>query len=212
MRNQRSRSVAQIVYRLASALFLAAALADAGAAMQGRRPTGNPDLKRDQREREQREAALRTTSEAPSVVAKLDQKRVEAAVKQLKEDFKQIQVVRNEIARNILAGRLDYKIVLSETEDINKRAGRLKSYLIPPTPNEKEQAPKNQVEFNGQEMKDALIRLCILIDSFVDNPVLKAPDTTDVEQSFKAGGDLLSIIELSGNIKRSAERLNKTPR
>jgi hypothetical protein len=169
----------------------------------------NPDLKREQRQREVREANLRNT-EAKAAVESIDQNRVAAAIKQVKDDFKQIQVVRNEMVRNLLAGKpLDYKLIAGETGEIHKRADRLKTYLMPPVAQENKEDHKSQIEFNDDEMKDALVRLCNLIAGFIDNPVLKTPEKVDVEQSAKAGGDLLSIIELSGNIKRSAERLNK---
>jgi hypothetical protein len=113
--------------------------------------------------------------------------------------------------RIILAEKpFDYKLISDKAREINKRADRLKAFLIPVDPDDKEKNQKNQGEFDNDEMKGALIQLCNQIESFVDNPVLKTPDTVDVEQSTKAGGDLLSIIELSGTIKRSAERLNKS--
>ena len=116
------------------------------------------------------------------------------------------------MVRNLLANKpLDYNLIAGETGEIHKRADRLKSYLMPPVPEQRQRATKSQIEFNDDEMKDALVRLCNLIAGFIDNPVLKTPDKVDVEQSAKAGGDLLMIIELSGNIKRSAERLSKRP-
>jgi hypothetical protein len=191
------------------ALSLAAAFADATLALQARRPPGETDLKRQQREREHREAMLRTM-EAKAAIDKLDQKQIEAAIKQVNEDFKQIQIVRNEMVRNLLANRpLDYRLISEEAGEINKRADRLKTYLMPPAPEGQDQKPKSQIEYAGGEMKDALIRLCNLIATFIDNPVLQTPSRVDVEQSTKAGGDLLSIIELSDDIKRSAEKLKK---
>jgi P-type E1-E2 ATPase len=41
-------------------------------------------------------------------------------------------------------------------------------------------------------------------------PVLKNPGTIDAQQSKKVASDLLNIIDLSSNIKRNADRLNKT--
>ncbi len=58
-------------------------------------------------------------------------------------------------------------------------------------------------------MKGALVKLCNLIFRFTENPILKKPGTTDVQQSARASADLLSIIELSDNVKKSAERLKK---
>jgi hypothetical protein len=201
----KNHSATHAVCYMAAALALLAVATDTAMAQ---RPE-NPDLKREQRNREVREANLRNT-EAKVDIERIDQKRVAAAIKQVKDDFKQIQVVRNEMVRNLLADKpLDYKLIAGETEEIHKRADRLKTYLMPPVPNDDKQQPKSQIEFDNHEMKDALVRLCNLIAGFIDNPVLKTPDKVDVEQSTKAGGDLLSIIELSGNIKRSAEKLGK---
>ncbi len=212
MRDQRSRSVTRTVCFPAAVIFLLIVATNAASAGQSGRPAGAPDLKRGQREREVRETMLRK-SELGAAVETRDQKRIDAAIKQVKEDFRQIQVVRNEMVRNLLAEKpLDYKLISVEAEEINKRADRLKIYLMPPIPDDREKGEKNHVEFNDDEMKGALIRLCNQIASFIENPVLKNPGTVDVEQSTKAGGELLSIIELSGNIKRSAERLNKTPK
>lgn len=210
MRNRRPQLLTQKICCLVAAISSMIIMASAVAAHQGRRPPGSPDLKREQRDREQREAALRT-AETTAAVDKLDQKRIEASIKQVKEDFRHIQIVRNEIVRNLLADKpLDYKLVASEAGEISKRADRLKTFLMPPTPEDKDKNPKNQVEFNSEEIKEALVRLCNQIASFVENPVLKTPDRIDVEESRRAGGDLLSIIELSSIIKRSAERLGKT--
>ncbi len=202
----RNRSVTcGVCYMAAAAIALLVATADNAVAQ---RPD-NPDLKREQRQREVREANLRNT-EAKAAIESIDQKRVAEAIKLVKDDFKQIQVVRNEMVRNLLANKpLDYKLIAVETEEIHKRADRLKTYLMPPVPDENKEHHKSQIEFNGDEMKEALVRLCNLIAGFIDNPVLKTPDKVDVEQSAKAGGDLLSIIELSSNIKRSADKLNK---
>jgi hypothetical protein len=188
---------------------LSAAATVAAITQQGGRPPGPPDLKRQQRDREQREAMLRT-AETGVALDKMDKQRREAAIKQIQEDFKQIQIVRNSLVRDLLANKpLEYKVVYDKAADINKRADRLKLYLMPPLPDDEEKVSKSQVEFGNDEMKDALVRLCNQIAIFIDNPALKNPDTVDVEQSTKAGGELLSIIELSGNIKKSADKLSK---
>lgn len=214
MWKERSQLLGRFICGLAAVVTSLIVLPDIlhlGLAQRGR-PSGPVDMKREQRDREIREAKLRT-AELGVAGAKIDQKRVEAAIAQVKQDFRQIQIVRNEMVRNLLAERpLDYKLISTETGEINKRADRLKTFLMAPIPEDKEKSYRNQVEFDSEEMKEALVRLCNLIAGFVDNPVLKTPDKVDVEQSAKAGGDLLSIIALSGNIKRSADKLNKVSR
>ena len=176
-------------------------------AQQSERPAGPPDLKRDQRDREHREAMLRT-SETGATIARLDEKRIEAAVSLIKDDFRQLQIVRNEIARYILAEKpLDFRFISNKAGEVNKRTERLRKYLMPPIP--EDASRRRKIEFDDQEMKDVLVQLCRLIDSFVENPILKTPGRVDVEQSTKAGLDLLNLVELSGNIKRSAEQLGK---
>ncbi|MCI0489267.1 MAG: hypothetical protein L0229_21960 [Blastocatellia bacterium] len=209
MRNHRSRMSRPAGCCLAAAISLLIVMQDTTLARQQGRPPGSIDLKREQREREQREAMLRTT-ETKANLDKAEKRRIEAAILQVKEDFRAIQIVRNEMVRNLLAAKpLDYNLISEETAEINERAVRLKMYLMPPVPEDKEKIPRKQVEFTDEEMKGALVELCNLIAGFIDNPVLKNPDTVDVEQSTKAGSDLLSVIELSGSIRKSVERLNK---
>jgi hypothetical protein len=210
MRQQQCRSVICAVLCLVAAIPPVMVPASAAPSQRPTRPPGNLDPKRAQREREMRETRLRKT-ELGVAIEKRDRRSIEEAAKKLQEDFRQIQIIRNEIVRIILAEKpFDYKLISDKAREINKRADRLKAFLIPVDPDDKEKNQKNQGEFDNDEMKGALIQLCNQIESFVDNPVLKTPDTVDVEQSTKAGGDLLSIIELSGTIKRSAERLNKS--
>ena len=165
-------------------------------------------------EQTQREAALRDNGTMNAKRAEpVNKARVEAAVEQLKQDFRRIQIVRNEMVRNLLANKpLDYNLISEQTEEINKRANRLKTYLIALKAEDKEKDPKTQAEFSKGEIKGALVKLCNLIAGFIDNPVLKTPGTTDAEQSVKASDDLQSIIELSGTIRKSAESLSKTPK
>jgi hypothetical protein len=208
MKNRRSHFIAQAVCCLAATVFVAAAdpQGPAGGPPSGPPPPGKRSPREPDRERELREKTLRS-AEMVVALEKRDEKRIEAAIKQVKEDFKRIQIVRNEMVRNLLADNpLDYKLIADETEEINERAARLRIFLMPPTGDDK--ARKNQVSYDQDQMKGALILLCNRIADFIDNPVLRNPGTVDVEQSTKAGGDLLNIIELSGNIKRSAEKLS----
>lgn len=217
MRTPRALSTTRLACRLALAVSLLMVGSGMALAQQPGPPPGPVDPKSESRQREVRETILRN-AEVRAEVEKRDQKRIEAAIEQVKQDFKQIQVIRNEMVRNLVANKpLDYKFISDKAGEINKRADRLKAYLMPSAPDEKDknEKDKNQkapVEFNSVEMKGALVELCNKIAVFIENPVLKTPGINDIEQSTKAGGELLSIIQLSGNIKRSAERLSKAPR
>lgn len=211
MRNRRPLLVIHVICCLASAISLLAPRSITAAQQPGP-PPGPIDPKGAQRQREVRETILRKVDVGVEV-EKRDQKRIEAAVEQVRQDFKQIQVIRNEMVRDLLANKqLDYKLISDKTGEIYKRADRLKMYLMPQAPNDKEKSQSNPVEFNNEEIKGALVSLCNRIALFIENPVLKTPGINDVEQSKKAGGDLMTIIHLSGDIKRSADRLNKAPK
>lgn len=205
-----SRILARICSCLGASALVLGVTASTVPAQAGRvSPPAIKDPKSDTRERQDREATLRS-AETGVAVEKTDTRRINAAIEQIKEDFRRIQIVRNEIVRNILSNKpFDYRLVSEEAGDVRKRADRLKS-LVAPAGEEAEKSQKNEVDFNDQEMKSVLVRLCKLIDSFVENPVLKNPGTIDAQQSKKVTGDLLSIIDLSGNIKRNADRLDKT--
>ena len=179
-------------------------------AQQG--PPAIKDPKEESRQRQDREATLRS-AELGAAVGKVDQKRIDAAVDQMKQDFRRIQIVRNDMVRNILANKpFDYQLISDEVAEINKRTDRLQTSLFKTAatsaPGGKPKAEKEQVEFTPGELKDALVKLCNLIDRFVESPVLKNLGTTDVQQASKAGDDLLKIIELSSSIRKNALRLN----
>ena len=199
--------------RLAAALCLFCALAAASARAQRAAPPGPPapgnrDPVAEARERQQREAQLRSL-EMLGGPRKEDRRGAEAAAEQMRDDFRGIQVLRNKIVRHLLSEKpLDYKFIAGEVEQVSKRAGRLKHYLIRAAAAEGEK--KEPVEIGEGQMKDALATMCKRIDSFTENPVFKVPAVVDVEQSAKADRDLRHILLLSDGIKRTAERLDAT--
>jgi hypothetical protein len=173
--------------------------------------TNAPDIRLEEQDRQNREMQLRNAGGLGTAVTELNQQRLRASIDQVKQDFRRIQIIRNEMIDYLLANKpLDYKHVAEQTGEINKRTVRLKAFLMQPIPDENEKEQKNQVELNNDEIKGALVKLCNLIFSFTENPILKNPGTVDVQQSAKAGRDLLSIVEISSNIKKSAERLKQS--
>jgi len=187
------------------------ALAQQGSA-PGPPPPGERDPFAEARERQQREARLRS-AEMLGGVKSVDRRGAEAAAEQMREDFKNIQVLRNKLARHLLSeATLDYKFIADEAKEINKLAERLKARLLREAPEEEKKEPVKQAEFDGGGLKDALVRMCQRIDSFTENPVFKLPDVVDVEQSAKAGHDLLEVIQLSGDIRKAAENKAKGKR
>lgn len=173
-------------------------------------PVGNRDPFGEIRERQQREAQLRS-AEIVGGVKPLDKRSAEAAAEEMREDFKIIQVRRNNLVRHLLSEKpFDYKLIATETEEINKHASRLKAHLLREVAEGEKKEQEKQVEISEARMKDALLTMVKRIDSFTENPVFKVPDVVDVQQSAKAHRDLRHIILLSEGIRKTAERLNKT--
>jgi hypothetical protein len=172
-------------------------------------PNNNPNLQ--DRFRQVDESRLRS-AEMDVGADERNQKLLQAAIANMREDFSRIQVLRNDIARNLIARKpLDYKLVSEQTAEINKRTSRLNVYMRAHVPeDEKDKSP----ELKSEEMIGTLVRLCKLIDSFTENPALKNAATIDSkdiakarENKANAGRDLLAIIKLSASLQKKSESL-----
>jgi hypothetical protein len=158
-----------------------------------------------QQEMNQREWQLRNfgnEADAPK-----DERQLKALMAQTEEDFTRILTLHNDIARALSADKaLNYRFVSEATAEIKKRASRVQSSLglrvSPDDPQVKEKS--------DPELTDSLIKLCKEIRSFVTNPMIENPNTVDAQQLTRAKRDLESLIQLSGFIKKDAERLSKT--
>lgn len=164
------------------------------------------------REMQRREAQLRG-AEIFGPARKGDPRDSEAGAKQMREDFKAIQVLRNSVVRHLLAEKpLDHKFIAAETGAINKRANRLRAYLTLESVEGGKKEESKALELGDNQMKGALVAMCKRIDSFTENPVFKLPEVVDAAQSAKARSDLRDIILLSDGIVNLADKLNKAPR
>lgn len=211
------RATSTLVVNGFVAAFCIFALAAGTARGQGTLPTGPPpagqrDPFAEVRERQQREAQLRS-AEMLGASKSAGRGGSEAAVEQLKEDFRNIQVMRNKLVRHLQSEQpLDYKFVAAGAGEINRRAGRLQTHLLRVAPGSEKKETEKPSEIAASQMTDALVKMCRRIDSFTESPVFKVPEVVNVEQSAKVGRDLRDIIQLSEGIRKTAERLNKAQR
>ena len=184
-------------------------LAQGKPAGAGPPPNNNPNL--DDRIRQLDEGRLRG-AETNVSVEEQNQKRLQAAIVNMRDDYKRIQILRNDIARNLVARKpLDYKLVAEQTAEINKRSTRLNIYMQARVPDEEK---PTSAELKNEEMVGALVKLCKLIDSFTENPALKNAATVDSkdiakskEDKANADRDLLAIIKLSASIQKKSGSL-----
>ncbi|PYS79138.1 MAG: hypothetical protein DMF67_07695 [Acidobacteria bacterium] len=159
------------------------------------------------RDEQRREMQLRSTGTG---AARADERSVKAAAEQLNQDFKRIQVIRNDIAHALkVEGVLDYRRVSGQAAEVRKRALRMQAYLALRGPDADEKTGAGQAGYDEKELKGALVRLCKRIDSFVANPRFTSPDVVDVDGTAKASRDLREIIALSVAVRNSAERLDQ---
>jgi len=164
------------------------------------------------RGRQIREGRLRS-AELEAAAESENKKHIDAVIFHMKEDFTRIQVVRNDIARNLVAHKpLDYSLISEQTGEIHKRVTRMNVYMLAHAPDSKE--TDGATELKDDEMIGALVRLCKLVDSFTENPALKNVATVDAnapdrakEEKAQADKDLLAIIKLSEQIKKKADSL-----
>jgi len=127
-------------------------------------PNNNPNL--DDRSRQVDESRLRS-AEMDSGANAENEKRLLAAIAFMKEDFTRIQVVRNDIARNLVEHKpLDYKLLSEQTAEINKRAGRLNVYMRAHASEDEKEA--SATELKDEEMISTLVKLCKLIDTLIE--------------------------------------------
>ena len=159
-----------------------------------------------EREARQREELRRSLGKNRAKAANL--RYVQDVIAQVKRDFEQIQVARNEIVRTIANG-LDYKFVSEVTGEIKKRAGRLEENLALPEPEKNKNHVVNQSELDEAQIRVALLMLCDRIESFVKSPIFETPGVLDVQHSTNASSDLEIILKLSASVRKSAERLKK---
>jgi len=212
--NHRLLVAKKLVQPLAIAIFLlcvtSSTMAQGKPAGAGPPPNNNPNL--DDRARQVDEGRLRSAEMDAGTDAK-NQQLVQGAIANMKEDFARIQVLRNDIARNLVVHKpFDYRLISEQTAEINKRANRLNVYIR--AHGAEEEKDNDLAELKNDEMIGALVRLCKLIDSFTENPALKNAATIDSKDIAKARPnkanadlDLTAIIKLSNSLQKKSEGL-----
>ena len=127
-------------------------------------------------------------------------------MQQVNEDFQRLLKLHNEIVRTITRNDPpDYRFISDAAGEIKKRAARLQSTLGLHKPETAETIHQSQ-PLEAQVAKEDLVALCKKIESFVTNPIIEVPGTVDAKQLERARRDLESVVELSGDLKKRAEK------
>lgn len=195
----------------AGALLLIAANAVRGQNGPPFAPGSHPDPAKERMiEMQQREAALRGLAIPTKTPAPADARALQAAVAQIAQDYKQIQILRNELVHVIEDNKvIDFRQIQKASAEIKKRASRLKTYMVVEKQDENEKPQRVEIGTNDKEIRKALIMLCNQIYSFVSNPIFTNPGVIEVKQSAQLSSDLKSIIAVSDELLKHAEQRRK---
>lgn len=130
------------------------------------------------------------------------------AYTQIREDYKQLQIVNNDLARSVEASAtLDIKYIEKSVSEIKKRAVRLKENLMLPEAQKAPERPRPEIGEDVRRMKSSLVVLDNLIMAFVNSSIFDQAKAVNLQAATKARRDLEEIIEMSEQIKKSSERL-----
>jgi len=130
---------------------------------------------------------------------------------QVQEDFRRLQIVNNEMMQTVFVAKsLDYRLILTSTEEIKRRALRLRQNLMLPRISRNEEDQKFHEASGYQQLKASLLLLDRSIMSFVTNPLFKLPNVIDPKLAETATVDLGSIIKFSDAVRKDAGKLSKS--
>jgi hypothetical protein len=129
---------------------------------------------------------------------------------QAREDFTQMQVIDNEVMKTVFVKKVfDTKSISDSTNEINKRAARLRETLALPKYSNHAKTTKADTPIGDDAIKSTLLALDHSISVFVDNPIFAQPKVLDANAANQAGQQLDTIISLTSELKLA---LRKTPR
>jgi len=168
---------------------------------------GRPDtLRLEQRRQLERQMIERALAEQSAGARRSPR----LALAEFRADFLSLQIANNELFKSVSsAGPLDLKVVAKSAAEIRRLSKRLKTNLIIPKTKEAAKDSKVDVGPRVERLRSSLVTLDSLILDFVSNPVFESAKVVDIPLSIKARRHLEEIIELSGQIKKSSEKLTQ---
>ncbi|HEX8773455.1 MAG TPA: hypothetical protein VF735_07580 [Pyrinomonadaceae bacterium] len=187
-----------------------------GSAAEARTRVMREARERELRDNEMRERAfdLRMVEEEARRHPAVPRREPRLDIAQIREDFVRLQVVNYDLSDAVSrssrsSGALDLKLIAKSVADIKKRARRLRDNMMLPETENVFERPQMEVGPDVRQLKSSLSVLKKLIIGFVNNPIFREANVVDLQLSAKAKHDLEDIIELSEQIKKCSEKLNK---
>ena len=152
-------------------------------------------------------------SSTPTPTKKESDSNRAALMKQISEDFRDLQGLNNKMMAEAWAREtLDYDFVSDMASRIRGKANRLKLNLNLPEPGDMKSEMKSERRVDpvtDKEFRASLMILDQTIMRFVRNPLFQNPNTIEVTQASQARQDLEAVIQLAAGLKKVASRLGK---
>lgn len=127
----------------------------------------------------------------------------------LKEDFRQLQLVENDLMKRVFVPSANYGEAISRKEiraslgEIQNRAQRLKQNFRLPEVKTDKRTKDDASEFGT--LSAGLLILDKTVTKFVENPIFQQLKVIDAELSIQASQDLEKILRLTGSLRKLAK-------
>ena len=126
---------------------------------------------------------------------------------QIKEDFESVQILEAAIIKAYTTGKtIDYSMIQTSAEGINKKAKRLDSNLF--ASKLEKQADKLREKTEKQKtIKELIIALDNSISSFVSSKIFGNVNVINPVVAVKTRTDLINILDLSDKLSKEAKKM-----
>ena len=135
--------------------------------------------------------------------------KIEAKFSQIKEDFESIQISEAAIIKAYkMSKEIDYKLISSSANDINKKSKRLDTnlFLYKVEPDETVKTVKKE-DKKALDIKDLIINLDKAMGEFVTSKFFLDHKTIDAAVAKKARMDLANILKASEMLAKEAGKI-----
>ena len=134
-----------------------------------------------------------------------------ALLKQIGEDFRELQTLNNKMMEKVsTTQQVDYNEIAKILGQMATKASRLKTNLALPEAQQKKEKPASLEITDAAQLQGGLSKLDKTVMSFANNPIFQKVKVVDVQLAYRANGDLTTIIEQSGLLKKAATKLGKS--
>lgn len=129
----------------------------------------------------------------------------------IKEDFEGIQIAESAIIKTYTRDQtIDFPLIASSADDINRHAKRLEENLFKTDPDKVKKAAKNEKKPElPAEIRDVIIALDESIGRLVTSKMFENLRVVDPEAAVKAHDDLMAIQALSARLSELAGKSKK---